>query len=151
LTAAGLAIHSFWNLTRVDLGVRTDHIFGFYLDSVPLMKAPSQTNTNLYYRQVLDKIAAIPGVTRASAMTYLPLDFLHVETPFTIAGQLDFANPALRPTADFVSVTPGYFQTFGIRIVQGREFTDHDDISSVKVAMVNEAFVNRFLKGVDPL
>ena len=48
-------------------------------------------------------------------------------------------------------VTPDYFQTFGIRIVKGRAFTDADNESSLKVAMVNEAFANRFLKGLDPL
>lgn len=84
-------------------------------------------------------------------MTYLPLDFLHIETPFSIAGQPEYANPALRPNADFQTVTPDYFATFGIRIARGRAFTDRDDISSVKVAMVNEAFANRFLRGVDPL
>ena len=84
-------------------------------------------------------------------MTYLPLDFLHTETQFSIAGQPEYANPSLRPSADFQTVTPDYFQTFGIRIVKGRVFTEHDNESSIKVAMVNEAFVNRFLKGVDPL
>ena len=151
LAGAGLTIHSFWNLTHVDLGVRTDHILGFYVDSVPLMKNPTQGNTNAYYRRTLAAISAVPGVSHASAMTYLPLDFLHQETQFSIAGQPEYANRAMRPSADFQTVTPDYFQTFGIRIVKGRGFTDSDDISSVKVAMVNETFVNRFLKGVDPL
>jgi putative ABC transport system permease protein len=84
-------------------------------------------------------------------MTYLPVDFLHAEAHFRIAGQPVFANPAMRPTADFQTVTPDYFATFGIRIIKGRAFADHDDVSSAKVAMVNEAFANRFLKGVDRL
>lgn len=146
-----MTIHSFWNLTHVDLGVRTDHVFGFYVDSPPLEKSSTQSSINAYYRRVTAAIAALPGVSHVSAMTYLPLDFLHTETPISIAGQPGYANPALRPTADFQTVTPDYFATFGIQIVRGRAFTDRDDVSSIKVAMVNEAFVNRFLKGVDPL
>jgi putative ABC transport system permease protein len=151
LAGAGMTLHSFWNLTHVDLGVRTDHVLGFYVDSPPVVKNSTQSSINAYYRRVLAAITIIPGVSHASAMTYLPLDFLHVETPISIAGQPEYANPALRPTADFQTVTPDYFATFGIQIVRGRAFTDQDDVSSVKVAMVNEAFVSRFLKGVDPL
>jgi putative ABC transport system permease protein len=151
LTGAGMTIHSFWNLTHVDLGVRTDHLFGFYVDSPPIVKNSTQSSINAYYRQVLAAISAVPGVSHVSAMTYLPLDFLHDETPFSIAGQPEYSNPAFRPSADFETVTPDYFATFGIQIVRGRAFTDRDDISTAKVAMVNEAFVNRFLKDVDPL
>jgi putative ABC transport system permease protein len=151
LAGAGLSIHSFWNLTHTDLGVRTDHILGFYLDSVPLEKNPNQANTNAYYRRLLSSIEAVPGVSSACAMSYLPLDSMHAETQFTIVGQPAYANLSLRPHADFEMVTPNYFQTFGIRIVKGRGFTDNDKASSLKVAMVNEVFANRFLKGIDPL
>ena len=48
-------------------------------------------------------------------------------------------------------VTPDYFQTFGIKLIAGRFLNDQDTASSVKVAMVNEDFVNKFLKGTDPL
>ena len=48
-------------------------------------------------------------------------------------------------------ITPDYFQTFGIRLVRGRTFTDQDNASSVKVAVVNESFVNKFFKDKDPL
>lgn len=151
LTGAGLAIHSFWNLTHVDLGVRTDYILGFYLDSPSLLKDPTQIDTNSYYRRILASIEAVPGVSHASAMSYLPLDSLHAETPFSIAGEPPYANASLRPSADLETITPDYFRTFGIRIVKGRAFTDADNASSVRVAMVNETFVKRFLQGVDPL
>jgi putative ABC transport system permease protein len=149
LAGAGLAIHSFWNLTHIDLGVRTDHILGFYLDPVSLSKNPKQINS--YYRRILARIEAVPGVSHVCAMSYLPLDSLHAETPFSIAGKPTYANPSLRPNADLAMVTPDYFQTFGIRIARGRAFIDADNESSFRVAMVNEAFVSRFLQGVDPL
>jgi putative ABC transport system permease protein len=152
LTGAGLAIHSFWNLTHVDLGVRTDHILGFYIDPAslaPLEDDPKQLNA--YYRRILASIETVPGVSHVSAMTYLPLDIFDFEKPFTIGGKPAYANPSLRPNAHLQEVTPDYFQTFGIRVVKGRSFTDSDSASSLRVAMVNEVFANRFLKGLDPL
>jgi putative ABC transport system permease protein len=149
LAGAGLAIHSFWNLTHVDLGVRTDHLLGFYLEPVSLLKNPAQIDP--YYRRILAGIERVPGVSHVAAMTYLPLEELHSEMPFTIAGGPAFSNPSSRPSADLLQVTPGYFQTFGIRIVKGRSFTDADNSSSARVAMVNDTFVRRFLNGVDPL
>ena len=151
LAGAGLTVHSLWNLTHVDLGVRTDHILGFYLNSVPLEKNPSQMNVTQYYRRILASIEALPGVSRVSAMTYLPVEGLHWETPFTIAGQAAYANPSLRPNADLQTATPGYFDTFGIQILKGRAFNDDDSASGVKVAMVNEAFAKRFLQGANPI
>ena len=151
LTGAGLAIHSLWNLNHTDLGVRTDHILGCYLDSVPLEKDATPAKINSYYRRILASIEAVPGVSSTCAMTFLPLDILHSGMPFRIAGKTDHQNPALRPSADIESVTPDCFKTFGIRIVKGRGFTDHDDEHGNKGAMVNEAFVSRYLSGTDPL
>jgi putative ABC transport system permease protein len=149
LAGAGLAIHSFWNLTHVDLGVRTDHVLGFYLETPSVLKNPKSINP--YYRRILASIETVPGVSDACAMSYLPLDSLHAETAFSIAGKSAYGNPALRPNADLAMVTPNYFRTFGIRIVKGRAFIDADNESSFRVATVNEAFVSRFLQGVDPL
>ncbi len=151
LAGAGLSIHSFWNLLHVDLGVRTDHILGFYLDSLPLLKEPNVNKTSAFYRRVISSIQAVPGVSQVSAMSYLPLDSLYFVMPFAIAGQPTNTNLALRPNADVAMVTPDYFQTFGIRIVKGRGFTDADNTAAPKVALVNETFVSRFLKGDDPL
>jgi putative ABC transport system permease protein len=71
-------------------------------------------------------------------------------TRFSIAGRPP-ANPAERPGASFQMVTQGYVDTLGIRMVKGRTFDEHDTETSVRVAMVNEFFVNRFLSGVDPI
>ena len=150
LAGAGLAIHSFWNLTRVDLGFRTDHIVGFYVDPPP-WKDFKQARMTAYYRSILAGIAAVPGVTHVSVMAHLPLDTYHYPIPFTIAGKQAYTNASPRPSAYLQTITPDYFQTFGIRIVKGRGFTDADNDSSLRVAMVDEAFVSRFLDGVDPL
>lgn len=151
LTAAGLAIHSLWNLDHTDLGVQTDHVLGCYLDSVPLEKNPTPENVNSYYHRILASINTVPGVSHVCAMTYLPLDIFHAEMPFSIAGKAEYASPSMRTNADFESLTPGCFQTLGIRIIKGRGFIDKDNEYGNKVAMVNEAFANRFFGGGDPL
>jgi predicted permease len=150
LAGAGLAIHSFVNLTRLDLGVRTDHILTFGLP-VPESRAKDTQPIVAYYRQILGSIQAVPGVAHVTAMTGLPLEGAGFGMPFTIAGQPAFNDPSQRPGAGFGMATPDYFQTFGIRLDKGRMFTDQDDASSVKVAVVNEEFAKRYLKGMDPL
>lgn len=149
LAGAGLAMHSFWNLTRVDLGVRTDHVLSFNLDQADgRFKDPAQIDT--YYRQILSRIQAIPGVSAAAAVTGTPLRGTSDGMPFSLVGGpvVDFAQ---RPGSPFQSVTPDYFKTFGIRVVRGRTFSDQDSATSVRVAMVNEEFVREYLKGLDPL
>jgi predicted permease len=150
LAGAGLAIHSFWNLTRVDLGVRTDHILTFSLP-VPESRPKDPAKITAYYRQMLGAIGAVPGVESVSAETGTPLEGDGFGMPFTIAGGQAYSDPSQRPGAGFGMVTPDYFKTFGIRLVKGRMFSDQDTATSVKVAMVNEEFVKRFLNGKDPL
>jgi putative ABC transport system permease protein len=150
LAGAGLAIHSFVNLTRIDLGVRTDHVLTFGLP-VPESRAKDTQPIVAYFRQILASIQAVPGVSHVTAMTGLPLEGAGFGMPFTIAGQPAFNDPSQRPGAGFGMATPDYFQTFGIRLIKGRMFTEQDDASSLKVAVVNEEFAKRYLKGMDPL
>jgi putative ABC transport system permease protein len=149
LAGAGLAMRSFWNLTRVDLGVRTDHLLEFALDQADgRFKEPVQIDS--YYRRILDRIRAVPGVSAAAVVTGSPLRGTSDGMPFSVVGGpvVDFAQ---RPAAPFQSVTADYFKTYGIRVVRGRTFNDQDTATSVRVAMVNEDFVRQYLKGLDPL
>jgi putative ABC transport system permease protein len=150
LTGAGLAIHSFWNLTRVDLGVSTSHIQTFFLP-VPDARPKNPAQIASYYQQMLASIKSVPGVMDASVSVGLPLEGPGFGMPFTIAGQPDYADPSQRPGAAFGMVTPDYFKTFGIQVERGRAFTDADNAGSVRVAMVNEEFVRKFFNGKDPL
>jgi len=151
LAGAGLHIRSIWKLTHTDSGIRTDDVLTFFLDSVVLDKDPTPAKAGSYYRRLLAAIEAVPGVSRACAMNSVPLDSLYLDRPFWIVGRPEYASPSLRPSADLRIVTPGYFETFGIRIVRGRAFTENDNASSISVAMVNEAFAERYLRGFDPL
>lgn len=129
--------------------MRTDHVLGFYLDSPSIPAKREQINA--YYRRMLTAIGAVPGVTSVAALEHLPLDSLHSAVRFRIAGQSEYADPSSHPSADFQTATPDYFQTFGIGILRGRAFTGDDNETSPKVAMVNQAFINGFLQGLNPL
>jgi len=150
LAGAGLAIHSVWNLTRVDLGVRTDHVLTFGL-SQPQGKFGSPEAMESYYRQLLGAVQSVAGVSQATVVTGLPLVYYSDGMPFSVVGGPEYADPSQRPDAGFQSVTPDYFKTFGIRLVSGREFNEQDTASSVRVAIVNEDFARRYLSGSDPL
>lgn len=150
LTGAGLAIHSFWNLTRVDLGTNTAHIQTFSLP-VPDARPKDPARITAYYQQMLASITSVPGVLDASVSCGLPLEGDCFGMPFTIAGQSDYADPSQRPGASFGMVTPDYFKTFGIQVVRGRSFSDQDTAATVRVAVVNEEFVHKYFKDKDPL
>ena len=150
LAGAGLAIHSFLNLQRVDLGIKTDHVLTFFLP-VPDSRPKDPEKIVAYYRQILAAIQAVPGVSHVSAETGLPLEGSGFGMPFALADKPTYADPSQRPNTSFGMVTPDYFKTFGIQMVKGRAFNDQDTSSSVKVAVVNEEFVNKYLKGTDPL
>ena len=150
LTGAGLAIHSFWNLTQVDLGVDTVHIQTFFLP-VPDARPKDPAQIAGYYRQMLERLRAVPGVLDASVSTGLPLEGAGFGMPFTIAGAPDISDPSQRPAAAFGMVTPDYFKTYGIQVTRGRSFTDQDKAGGVHVAMVSENFAQKYFKDKDPL
>jgi putative ABC transport system permease protein len=150
LAGAGLAIHSFWNLNHVDLGVQTDHILTFGL---PMNKGLDYTPQQIvaYYQQIVRQIESTAGVESASASTGVPLQGAGFGMPFTIKGQPDYVDPSQRPAAGFGMVTPGYFRTYGVRLVQGRPFSDADNAGSVHVAVVNEQFAHHYLPNKNPI
>lgn len=149
LSGAGLAFHSFWNLTRVDLGVRTDHVLMFNLQQ-PDQRFKNPDQIESYYRQIVDRLRSISGVSSVAVVTGTPLLGTSDGMPFSIAGQ-PVADFAQRPGSPFQSVTSEYFKTFGIQVLSGRQFTGQDTATSTRVAMVNEQFVKQYLKGMDPL
>jgi predicted permease len=150
LTGAGLTIHSFIKLMRVDPGVSTDHVLTFY-QAVPGTRSEDPQQMREYYRRILAEIDTVPGVSNAAVTTGLPLRGGGWGLQFTIVGQPAFADPSQRPGTRFEVVTPDYLRTFDIRVVKGRSFNDQDTASSVKVVLVNEEFAKRYLKGTDAL
>jgi putative ABC transport system permease protein len=149
LAAAGLAVHSFWKLTHVDMGFRTDHILTFGLP-MPTERLQTPERMTMFYRQLTERIQALPGITATSISTGMPVLGTNFGMPFHIVGK-PVADRSQRPGAGFNQVTPGFFPTFGIRITRGRAFTEADAAGGLPVAVVNSTFVKRYSPNVDPL
>jgi len=118
LAAAGLAIHSFWNIAHVDAGFRTDHLLTFSLP-MPTERRPQPEQMLAFYRQLLERVNALPGVASSSVSTGMPVYGVNFGMDFNIVGK-EVADPSQRPGSRFNMATPGYFQTFGIRISRSR-------------------------------
>ena len=149
LAGGGVAVHSMIKLTNVDLGFRTDRLLTFGLP-VQDDRFSDPAQITAFHESILDKIRTVPGIQAASASTGMPVRGTSFGMPFTIAGQ-PVDDPSKRPGAGFNMVSPDYFNTFGIRIVRGRAFTERDRQGSQPVAIVNETFVQLYFKGADPL
>jgi putative ABC transport system permease protein len=149
LAGGGLAIHSLIKLSQVELGFHADHLLTF---GVPVANSrfPEVPQLNAFYRQLLERIQAVPGVVSVSASTGMPVQGTGFGMPFFMAGK-PVADPSQRPSAGFNMVTADYYKTFVIPITRGRAFTDQDGEASVRVAIVNQAFVTKYMKDVDPL
>jgi putative ABC transport system permease protein len=149
LAGAGLVIHSFWKLTRVDLGFRQDHILTFVL---PIrddrFSQPEQITA--FYSDLLERISALPGISSAAASTGAPIVGPGSSMRFSIVGQ-PAGDPASLPDTGLSMVTPDYFHTFAIQIVKGRAFTAQDAAGGLRVAVVNETFAKKYLSNLDPL
>jgi putative ABC transport system permease protein len=152
VAGAGLILRSFWNVTQVDLGIRRDHVLTF---SVPIQheRTASAAQIRSIYRQLEERIAAVPGVRKIAIAPGLPTNGagrLH----FTIAGQPSDDtdnNPSKEPLAMVNTVTPGYYETYGIRLTRGRFLDARDIAGAPRVAMVSESFARQYLPGLDPL
>jgi putative ABC transport system permease protein len=149
LAGGGMALLSFWNLTRLDLGVDTRNVLTFYLPA-PQGRFKEAERITPYYKQLLERIGAVPGVEAAAVTTGLPLIGTGSVRPFRVVGAPPAAAGAPQ-SAGVQGVTPGYFDAFGIRVIEGRSFTEQDADGGARVAMVNETFANQYLSGVDPL
>ena len=148
LAGGGLAAHAFIRTMSVDLGFRTDHLLTLQLP-VPSGRFTTPGEVEIFYRQLLDRTAAIPGVTSASISTGMPPQGTSFGRGFEIVGRPH--DPA-RPIGGGVNmVTPQFYETLGIRILRGRAFTEQDRVGSVPVAIVNQTFVRAYLPDVDPL
>jgi putative ABC transport system permease protein len=148
LAGGGLAAHAFIRTMSVDLGFRTDHLLTLQLP-VPPSRFTTPEEVEIFYRQLLDRATAIPGLTSASISTGMPPQGTSFGRAFEIVGRPH--DPA-RPIGGGVNmVTPQFYETLGIRILRGRAFTEQDRVGGVPVAIVNENFVKAYLPGVDPL
>src|SRR5262249_39178246 len=98
-----------------------------------------------------EKLAHLPGVESASAVSYLPFNGMAAGTGIMVSGHPP-SRPAEKPVSVVRTVLPGYFRTLKIPITRGRDFTDADNqVNAPLRFIVNEAFVRKHMPGEDPL
>ena len=135
LVGALLFVRSFRNLMTFDPGMResgiTDGFLGFWQSNVP------KEGWADYQRELLEEVRSVPGVLNAATTTNTPLLGASWEHGIHIGSQ--------DGNSKFTWVSPEYFETMGIPIIQGRNLTQEDTASSPRVALVNETFVRRYL------
>ena len=149
LAGGGLAVRGLLALVRVDPGFRTEGLLTFTLP-VPEGRLEGGDRIEAFYRELLDRVQDLPGVKRVSVSTRLPVHpFGFMIMSFDVVGEP--APESTRRTARANMVSPGYFETFGIPLSTGRAPTEQDRAGAPRVAVVNEAFVRRFLPSGDPL
>jgi putative ABC transport system permease protein len=149
LAGGGLAIQSLMRLNTTDLGFRTERLLTASLP-VPRHRFTSRERIVAFYRQLLDRIQVAPGVSSAAVSTGMPVAGTGFGMDFDVVGRPP-AEGSDRSGAGFNMVTPAYFDTFGISVVQGRPIGASDIAGATPVCMVNEAFARRHLRGLDPL
>jgi putative ABC transport system permease protein len=149
LVGAGLLLRSFHSLSRIETGIDTGNLLTFNL-FLTAERAQSPSRQRAFYEETLRAVAALPGVVRAGAAVTLPIGGDDFSSTVAIEGQP--APPAgQEPRAGYQVVTPGYFETMGIPIREGRDFTPSDDVDAPPVVMVNETFARQHLSGRSPI
>jgi len=150
LIGAGLMIRSFVARMRADLGIRPENVLALEV-SLPRDKYDDKNKSVGFYRQLLDRLEALPGVDKAGAVNIVPLSGNgNNNGPFRIVGRAPFPK-GQEPYVEFRVATPGYFNAIGTALRQGRLFTDHDDAMAARVVLINETFARKFFRGQQPI
>jgi putative ABC transport system permease protein len=142
LIGAGLMIKSFANLTKVAPGFNPDRLLIFNIGASARADEDAQLQ---FYQQVVQRVAAVPGVESAAAISRLPFSGGNSSRTFNRPGSQK--NDA----ADIRIATPDYFKTMGIPLLRGRNFNEHDTKGSALVAIINEQTAKDVFPGEDPI
>jgi putative ABC transport system permease protein len=143
LTGAGLLVRTFLGLMQVDLGIDPTNVVTMEID-LPHYKYPDALNQTQFYRQLLQKVQALPGVKAAGIEQSVSRVFFQPE------GQPVMA-PGQEPTADFNVVSPGNFVAMGVGTVAGRGFTQNDVDGATPVALISETAARRYWPKTNPI
>ncbi len=136
LIGTGLLLRTFAHILRVDPGFRAENVFTLRV-SVPNYEA---------LREVQRALTALPGVQSVSTVSHLPLDDggNWYDYYWKDGAPVDQQNTVM---ADMRSVLPGYFDTIGAQLMQGRDFRDSDDAAHQHVAVIDEILARRLWPG----
>jgi predicted permease len=140
-------VKSIVKLRNFEYPYRTDHVFtarvGLFESEYPDAEARRR-----FFRELTDRLEGLPGARSVALTTDLPED--HGRSDIAVAGEV-YQTEQDYPAALNGSITPGFFQTFGTAVLSGRDFNSNDDATSLPVAIVNQAFAERFFPGREAL
>lgn len=142
LICSGLMIRTFRALAHVNPGFDTTEIQTLHID-IPQAEVSDPDRVLRMQADMLQKIAAIPGVTHAAISLSVPLDGDGWNDP-VFAQDHNYAEGQLPPLRRFKFASPGFFSTMGIPMIAGRDFTWDDTYQRLPVAMVSENFAREY-------
>ncbi|MGN6391587.1 MAG: ABC transporter permease [Gemmatimonadales bacterium] len=153
VTAASLLVQSFFRLREVDPGFRPDHLLTARVELSTVRYATNESR-RWFYHELLDRLAHVPGVRSAAMARALPMTGkLEIgDWSFILEGRA--ASPPLPSDwhpGDWQAVSPGYFATMGIPLLQGRDFTEDDRVGTPGAIIVNRTLARQAWPGEDPL
>ncbi|HEX7318352.1 MAG TPA: ABC transporter permease [Pyrinomonadaceae bacterium] len=149
LIGAGLLIKSFVRLSNTDPGFDAGNTLTASVSLAPVRYDEEEKIAD-FYRVLVERVRALPGVRSVGAVSPLPLSDNNMSLSFVILDQPPLP-PGQRQSAAARAVTPDYFQAQGIPLRKGRVFTEHDKAGAPDALIINEAFARRYLPGEEPL
>jgi predicted permease len=148
LSAAALLGQSLRNLKNQNFGFETKDR---YLVSInPTLGNYKPEQMEPFFRRVDERLLQVPGVRMAAPVLYAPMSGDSWNEGIRIAGRPE-PGPKEETGAGWARVMPGFFETLGARIVQGRSIEERDTATTRPIAVVNEAFVRRFFQHENPI
>ncbi|MGH9674405.1 MAG: FtsX-like permease family protein, partial [Bryobacteraceae bacterium] len=146
LAGAGLLLDAFWRLTRIEAGVRSDGVMSMRV-SLPAQTYPQPADARRFWREALERIGPLPGVTGVSVLGGLPpLRPINANDTF-IEGLVSKPGGPFHNVDYWNVASPGLFEMLGVRLVQGRLFDARDGDGAPPVLVVNETFARTFYGG----
>jgi putative ABC transport system permease protein len=149
LIGAGLMVRSFVEMLRADLGIRPENVLVLET-ALPRDQYKDENKRLEFYQQLVARVDALPGVTKAGAVSIVPFSSSYTSNTFQIVGQPPFRKGE-EPDVEIRVATPGYFDAIGTSLRRGRPFNEQDDVKAVPVVLINETFAGRFLPGQPPI
>ncbi len=151
LAGAGMLLKTLMALQATDPGFRTRNVLAINVPVMSYGRTPEQVTQ--FYREVERRVAALPGVQTVASANQTPWrdagSFSFV-AQFTVEG-LKKQDGEEDPRARFRTVSPGYFATLGVPLLQGRDFTASDDAKAEKVVIVSQSIAQALFPGQDPI
>ena len=147
LAGAALFTKTLWNLRNVDLGFRTEHVISFTIS--PALNGYDNPRTIRLVDQLRQRLEALPGVRSVTSSELGALTGDSSGSNITAEGGAEV--PEDLQTVNFVAAGPSYFSTFRVPLISGRDFTDADNATAPKVAVISETVAKRFFPGRNPI